>query len=109
MVNVENVVIIQRWILEDLSNYDPPEQREIIAGLEDVEEKIETWNRDFHQIMSPLKATGTETIYRYRIRDFRAYYVRRDDTLYCIGVGPRKKTYDRDMGRMKDRAGRVDK
>jgi mRNA-degrading endonuclease RelE of RelBE toxin-antitoxin system len=87
MTNVESVEIIKRWVFDDLSNYDPPEQREVVDGLEDVEEKIETWNRDFHQMMSPLKGTSQETIYRQRIGDFRAYYVRQGDTL-TVGCKP---------------------
>jgi hypothetical protein len=41
---------------------------------------------------------------RRRAGDLRGYHIREGDTLYCIGMGKRKTTYDRGLDTVGERA-----
>ena len=62
------------------------------------------WGRQLTKCVKILSNTGDETVYRRREGDLRSYFIRDGDTLYCIGIGKRKKTFDRDLTRVVERA-----
>lgn len=96
-------VEIHDCVYDDLQQFDPPEQQRILGdddkGIQKIETKVGNWGADFHSYVSQLTVTSDETVYRQQIgkTDYRAYYVRRGDTLWCIGVGERDTTYQRDL------------
>ncbi|WP_115864041.1 hypothetical protein [Halorussus litoreus] len=102
MHNVD-YVHVHESVYDDLEQFDPPEQERILedddSGIRKPESKVETWDADFRNYVTPLTTGSNETLYRQRIgkSDYRADYVRRADTLWCIGVGERDTTYERDL------------
>jgi hypothetical protein len=100
-------------VYDDLEQFDPPEQERILGdddrGIRKREAKVETWNTDFRNYVTPLRTSSDETIYRQRIgkSDYRAYYARKADALWCIGVGERDTTYERDPDTIVSRAERL--
>jgi len=105
---VDRVTLIEKWVFEDLSSsaFTRDHQRKILADIDDLEADLTTWNRPLTKCFSILSNTGSETIYRRRVGDLRSYFVRRKETMYCIGVGKRKNTYERDLDRIIERARR---
>lgn len=103
-------VEIHDCVYDDLQQFDPPEQKRILGdddkGIQKIETKVEKWDADFRSFVTPLTVASGETVYRQQIgkTDYRAYYVRRDDTLWCIGVGQRDTTYERDLDTVVNRA-----
>lgn len=87
------------WFEHDLvsGNFTEEEQVRLIDDLNDLEEKLTVWDRPLHKCVDHLESTVNATIYRRRVGDMRTYYVRHGDTLTCIGAGPRKTTYKRDL------------
>lgn len=112
MHNVD-YVHVHECVHDDLEQFDPPEQERILGdddrGIRKLESKIETWNADFRNYVTPLTTRSDETIYRQRIgkTDYRAYYVRKDNSLWCIGIGHRDTTYERDLDTIVARAKRL--
>lgn len=106
MHNPDSVEVIEEWLLRDLSSskFTDDEKRDILDLIDKIEEDLTVWDRDLTKIVSPLKNTGSVTVYRGRTGDLRCYFVRDQNTLYCIGAGKRKKTYDRDLKQIKERA-----
>ncbi len=106
-------VEIHDCVSDDLAQFDPPEQERILGdhdrGIQKVERKVEEWGADFRNYVTPLTVATDETVYRQQIgkSDYRAYYVRREDTLWCIGVGKRDTTYERDLDSIVNRAERL--
>jgi mRNA-degrading endonuclease RelE of RelBE toxin-antitoxin system len=106
MAQIEQVETVEEWVFRDLSssNFNDEEQRTALAGVDDVEEDLVTWGRPIRKVMKQVEHQGNKTVYRYRKGDLRLYFIRKGDTMYCIGIGKRKKTYDRDLEQMSKRA-----
>lgn len=103
---INDVTLVTEWVRADLSSsvFSDRERERILDDIDDLEEDLVVWGRPVHKCLKQLRDTGSETIYRRRIGDLRAYYIRQGDTLYCIGAGKRKSTYKQDLDRMIDRA-----
>lgn len=106
MGGVSDVTIVEPWVFDDLSagSFSQEEQRRVLYDVETLEEQLTIWDRSLTKCVEMLSNTGGVTVYRRRVGDLRVYYLRHDETLYCIGVGKRKTTYDRDLDRMISRA-----
>ena len=106
MGQIEQVETVEEWVFRDLSssNFSDEEQRTALAGIDDVEEDLVTWERPIHKVMEQVKHQGNKTVYRYRKGDLRLYFIRKGDTMHCIGIGKRKNTYDRDLEQIGKRA-----
>jgi hypothetical protein len=100
-------------VYDDLEQFGPPERERIPGnddrGVQKPEAKVETWNADFRNYVTPLGTASDETIYRQRTgkSEYRAYYARKDNVLWCIGVGERDTTYERDLDTIISRAERL--
>lgn len=103
---IENVELVERWVFDDLSAsaFSDEERARALAGIDDLEEDLVTWERPLRRVLRQIEHPGTTTVYRRREGDLRLYFVRQESTLYCIGVGKRKTTYDRDLDTVVDRA-----
>ncbi|WP_135853416.1 hypothetical protein [Halorussus salinus] len=103
---IGDVVLVKKWVFEDLSSssFGKEEKEAILDGVDDIREDLVTWNRPITKCLKILENTGSETIYRSRDGDLRSYYVRRGGTMYCIGAGKRRNTYERDLPRMVERS-----
>lgn len=103
---IQSVELVERWVFADLSSsaFEDQDREEVLDDLDELEDHLTVWNRDLTKCVGILEGTGGETIYKRRTGDLRSYLIREEDTLYCIGVGKRKKTYDRDLGKMISRA-----
>ena len=99
MGDIESVELVERWVFADLSSpkFSKDDQRRVLDGINELEDQLTVWNRSLPKCVSVLTGTGNQTIYRSRHGDLRCYYVRNGVTLYCIGIGKRKNTYDRDL------------
>lgn len=62
-----------------------------------MEANLVTWDRPLHKCVIQLTGISSVTVYRRREGNLRSHLVRDGATLYYIGVGKRKKTYDRDL------------
>lgn len=100
---VENV---EEWVLRDLksSNFSDDERRAALDAIDNVEEDLVTWDRPIFKVLETVTHQGERTVYRYRDDPLRLYFIRKGNTMYCIGVGKRKKTYDRDLNQISKRA-----
>lgn len=105
MNEIGSVELVERWVFADLSSstFSRDEQRRVLDDIDRLEEHLTTWNRSLTNCVEILSNTESETIYRQRSGDLRSYFVRRGNTLYCVGVGKRKTTYDRDLTRVIER------
>jgi len=106
MGDIERVELVDRWVFDDLSSsaFSDEERERALDDIDTLEAHLTVWDRDLNRCVDILSGTGTVTIYRRRAGDLRSFFVREDDTLYCIGVGKRRSTYDRDLGDVRDRA-----
>lgn len=106
MAEIDAVELVEKWVREDLSasTFSDDERREFLDDVDDLEEQLTTWGRPLTKCVNMLTTSGGETVYRRRQGDLRGYFVRRGSTLYCIGVGKRKTTYDRDLDTIQKRA-----
>lgn len=106
MADIESVEVVERWVFDDLSSsaFDEQERKRVLADFDELEKQLTTWDRELTRCVDVLSGTGDETIYRRREGDLRSYFVRSTDTLYCIGVGKRKTTYERDLTQVVARA-----
>jgi len=106
MGQIEQVETVEEWVFRDLSssNFSDEERETALDGIDDVEEDLVIWDRPIHKVMSQVEHQGDKTVYRHRESDLRLYFIRKGNTMYCIGVGKRKKTYDRDLDQISDRA-----
>ena len=86
------------------STFSEGEQERVLDGIDELEEHLTVWGRQLTKCVKILSNTGDETVYRRREGDLRSYFIRDGDTLYCIGIGKRKKTFDRDLTRVVERA-----
>lgn len=105
---IGDVELVTRWVKDDLSNstFTDQNRKRILDDVDDLEKDLVTWNRPIQKCLKKLQTSGSETVYGRRIGNFRAFYIRRGSTMYCIGVGKRKNTYQQDLDRMEDRADR---
>jgi hypothetical protein len=99
MMEIESVELVEKWVFEDLSSsaFSDEEAARVLDDIDEMGEKLSMWGRPLHKCASMISGISTVTVYRRREGDLRSYFVRDGDTLYCIGVGKRKKTYDRDL------------
>lgn len=106
MAEIESVELVEKWVYRDLSasSFTDAEAERVLDDLDGMEEDLVTWDRPLHKCVSNISGMGAVTVYRRREGDLRSYLVRDGDTLYCIGVGKRKKTYDRDFETIEERA-----
>ncbi|ATW88295.1 hypothetical protein halTADL_1532 [Halohasta litchfieldiae] len=106
MGEIENVELVEKWVFRDLSSsaFSTDEKRRVLDDLDEMEEKLVTWDRSLHKCVDQLRGFESVTVYRRRAGDLRSYLIRDGATLYCIGVGKRKKTYDRDLSTIQERA-----
>ncbi|RLM32675.1 hypothetical protein DVK01_20605 [Haloarcula sp. Atlit-120R] len=105
MPDISSVELVEDYVFEDLSDssFDKQDQREVLDDIDELEEHLVQWGRDITDCTTILNNT-TQTIYRRRQGNFRIFFVRDGDILYCIGVGLRKRTYQRDIGKFQRRA-----
>lgn len=108
MGGIDAIRVVEQWVFDDLSSgtFSTDEQEQVLDDIEDFEEQLVLWDRPLTKCVEILSTAGTETIYRRRVGDLRTYFLRDGATLYCIGVGKRKTTYDRDIDTILDRATR---
>jgi len=106
MGEIDAVVLVEKWVFRDLSSstFTDEERERVLDDLDEMEGKLVTWDRPLHKCVTQPTGTSSVTVYRRREGNLRSYLVRDDDTLYCIGVGKRKKTYDRDLDTIEERA-----
>lgn len=106
MGEITSVELVDRWVFEDLSadTFTDQDRREILADIEELREQLTVWDRQLTQAVDILEATGGETIYKRRQGEFRTFYIRESDGLYCIGVARRPKAYDRGLATLIERA-----
>jgi len=106
MGDIDSVELVEKWVSADLSSatFSQEEQERVLDDIDELEEHLTVWGRRLSRCVKILSDTGNETIYRRREGHLRSYFIRAGDTLYCIGIGKRKKTYDRDLARIVERA-----
>jgi hypothetical protein len=106
MGEIEAVGNVEPWVFRDLksSNFSDDERRDALDGIDKVEEDLVTWGRPVLRVLEIVEHTGDKTVYRYRDDPLRLFFIRKGDTMYCIGVGKRKTTYDRDLSQISKRA-----
>jgi mRNA-degrading endonuclease RelE of RelBE toxin-antitoxin system len=106
MAEIDSVELVERWVFADLSSsaFSEEEKREALDDLDELEEQLVTWGRPLTKAVSILTTSGDHTVYRRRQGDLRAYLIRDGSTLYCIGIGKRKTTYERDLSTIQERA-----
>ncbi len=102
---IESVEIVARYVQHDLklSSVSEDAAEEVLGDVDELERQLTEWDRQLTDAVNTLTGTA-ETIYYRRQGEFRMYFVRRGSTLYCIAVGKRKKTYDRDLSTVIERA-----
>jgi len=107
---IDAVELVEEWVFRDLESggFTDDDQREILDDLDDLEEQLVTWGRPLGKCLKILTDVGDQTVYRRRQGDFRSYLIRHGDTLYCIGVGERDTTYERDLEQIGARADAFD-
>jgi mRNA-degrading endonuclease RelE of RelBE toxin-antitoxin system len=101
-----SVEFVDRWVYKDLSEgrFTDADQREILNDLDELEDQLVTWERPLRKCVKMLTTAGDHTIYRRRQGDARSYLIRDGNTLYCIGIGKRDTTYERDLDQIAERA-----
>ncbi|ACV47821.1 MULTISPECIES: hypothetical protein [Halomicrobium] len=106
MGEIEAVENVEEWVLRDLksSSFSDEEREDAVEGIEKVEKDLVTWGRPILKVLTIVEHTGDKTVYRYRDDPLRLFFIRKGETMYCIGVGKRKTTYDRDLDQFSDRA-----
>ena len=106
MGGIDSVEIVEKWVNADLSSstFSEEETERVLNDIDELEEHLTVWGRRLTKCVKILSDTGNETIYRRREGDLRSYFIRAGDTLYCIGIGKRKKTFDRDLTQIVERA-----
>ena len=106
MGDIESVKLVEKWVFADLSSstFSEQEQERILDDIDELEEHLTVWGRRLTKCVKILSDTGSETIYRRREGDLRSYFIRKGNTLFCIGIGKRKKTFDRDLTQIVERA-----
>lgn len=106
MGEIDDVVLVEEWVFRDLSAslFTDDERERVLDDLDQMEENLVAWDRPLHKCVTLLVGLSSVTVYRRRAGDLRTYLVRDGATLYCIGVGKRKKTYDRDLETIEARA-----
>jgi hypothetical protein len=106
MGDIESIELVDRWVFDDLSSsaFSDEERKRVLDDIDTLAEHLTVWDRDLNRCVDILSGTSDVTIYRRRAGDLRSFFVRTDDTLYCIGVGKRRSTYDRDLGAIQNRA-----
>jgi len=104
--NIDVVTLHDEFVFADLSSdaFSTEEEKTVLDDLSELREHLTVWDRDLTKCVSILTTDGQETIYRRRAGDLRSYCIRRGSTLWVIGVGKRRKTYDRDLDTIIDRA-----
>ena len=105
MGNIDSVELVEKWVFADLSSSTFSKEERALDDINQLEEHLTVWDRRLTECVKILSNTGNETVYRRREGDLRSYFIRDGDTLYCIGIGKRKKTFDRDLTRVVERAG----
>lgn len=106
MAGVDSVELVEKWVQKDLSRsiFTDEEKRRVLDDIDKIEEDLTLWDRDLLKCVSIVKEIDSVTVYRSKPGDLRSYFIREGTTLYCIGVGKRRTTYDRDLGTMEERA-----
>lgn len=106
MAGIVSVEVVERWVFGDLasSEFDDEDQNRVLEDLDELQKHLAVWNRQLTKCVEILSDTGDETIYRRREGGLRSFFVRRGDTLYCIGVGKRRTAYERDLTQIVARA-----
>ena len=106
MGQIEDVEVVEEWVYRDLSsgNFGSAEQERALDGIDDLETDLVTWERPVHNVLDQIEYGGETTVYRRRAGDLRLYFIRKGETMYCIGVGKRPTTYDRDIEQISNRA-----
>ena len=108
MTGIETVTLVSEWVEADFDGggFEPHECEEVLADVDRLREQLLTWDRDPRDCTERL--TGrSETVYRRRQGGFRIYFARQGSVLYCVGVGRRRTTYDRDLDRIDRRIERL--
>jgi hypothetical protein len=107
---IEAVELVEEHVFADLSasTFDDLEREPFLDDVDELAEQLTTWGRPLTKCVSILTTPDAETVYRRRAGNLRGYYIREGDTLYCIGVGKRKTTYDRDLDTVRERARNLD-
>lgn len=106
MGEIESVETVEEWVFRDLSssNFSDEERRIALDGIDDVSDGLVTWERPIGKVLTQIEHAGEKTVYRYRKGDIRLFFIRKGATMYCIGVGKRKTTYDRDLTQISKRS-----
>jgi hypothetical protein len=109
MTGVDSVTLVNEWVKSDLAGavFTDADRREFLDDVDELEDHLVTWDRDLADCVTMLSGLSV-TVYRRRQGDVRSYFVRVDDTLYCIGVGKRDTTYDRDLDQIVVRAEEIE-
>jgi mRNA-degrading endonuclease RelE of RelBE toxin-antitoxin system len=97
--SIQSVEIVKQYVLQDLDSpsFSDEARQKVLDDIDEVERQLTTWDRPITKAMSILSDTDGFTVYRRRQGDLRSYFIREEDTLYCVGVGKRDTTYDRDL------------
>ncbi|QLG30044.1 hypothetical protein HUG10_20800 (plasmid) [Halorarum halophilum] len=105
-LTVSEVTLHTEYVFSDLSSskFSDQDKEDVLDDVDELREQLTTWNRYLNQSLGTLTTDGPHTVYRRRVGDLRSYFVRDGDTLWCIGVGERKNTYDRDLDKIIKRA-----
>lgn len=106
MTGVDSVELVEKWVQKDLSHSKITDDDidDVLDDIDDIEKDLSVWDRDLMKCVSHVKEIDAETVYRSKPGDLRSYFIREGNTLYCIGVGKRRVTYDRDLGPIEERA-----
>jgi mRNA-degrading endonuclease RelE of RelBE toxin-antitoxin system len=107
MGGIDAVELVEEYVFSDLSSstFSDDQREQFLDDVDKLEEDLTVWDRQLTQCVTILTTPSSETVYRRRVGDLRGYYIREGSTLYCIGVGKRKTTYDRDLDTIRRRAG----
>ncbi|MDY6775352.1 MAG: hypothetical protein SV253_04645 [Halobacteria archaeon] len=107
--DITSVELVEKWVYKDLqSGFTAREQEEILDDLDDLEDQLTVWSRSLPNAVDILNDVAGKTVYRRRQGGFRSYLIRQGDTLYCIGIGKRDTTYERDLKQIEKRADSYD-
>lgn len=106
MGEIEAVELVEKWVFQDLSasTFSDDERKRVLDDLDELEENLVVWERPLTKCVKILNTQSGETIYRRREGHLRSFLIREGTTLYCIGVGKRGTTYDRDLDDVVERA-----
>lgn len=108
MYNVGSIELVEGWVFEDLQAFDPEDQERILERIDELEENVCTWGRDYRKVLDEVSGVSSDVKPVYRLvigkSKFRVYFIRDGESLYCIGCGKRDTTYKRDIGTIQRRA-----